>query len=118
MLRSSSRALFFASTAPTPVTDSLSRVETGARQVDRATQTMAEILASVRKVSDLMGEIAAASEEQSRGIEQVNQAVTQMDEVTQQNAALVEQASVATLSPKEQAGQLEAAVSIFRVRVA
>lgn len=100
------------------ITDSLSRVETGARQVDRATQTMAEILTSVRKVSDLMGEIAVASEEQSKGIEQVNSAVTQMDRVTQQNAALVEQASAAALSLEEQAGQLESAVSVFRVRTA
>ncbi|MBV8627415.1 MAG: Tar ligand binding domain-containing protein, partial [Paraburkholderia sp.] len=80
------------------ITDSLGRVETGARQADRATQSMAEILASVRKVSDLMGQIAAASEEQSKGIEQVNTAVVQMDQVTQQNAALVEQASAAALS--------------------
>ena len=77
------------------ITDSLKRVETGATQVDRATETMTDILASVRKVHDLMGEITAASEEQSKGIEQVNQAVAQMDQVTQQNAALVEQASAA-----------------------
>ncbi|MGF6905045.1 methyl-accepting chemotaxis protein [Paraburkholderia sp. GAS348] len=97
------------------ITDSLTRVETGARQADRSTGTMADILASVRKVSDLMGEIAAASEEQSKGIEQVNSAVVQMDQVTQQNAALVEQASAAALSLKEQAGQLDSAVSVFRV---
>ncbi|CAB3806230.1 Methyl-accepting chemotaxis protein I [Paraburkholderia ultramafica] len=100
------------------IADSLTRVETGARQVDRATQTMADILASVRKVSDLMGEIAAASEEQSKGIEQVNQAVAQMDQVTQQNAALVEQASASALSLKEQAGQLETTVSVFRLQAA
>lgn len=98
------------------ITDSLSRVETGVRQVDRATQSMTEILSSVRKVSALMGEIAAASEEQSKGIEQVNVAVAQMDQVTQQNAALVEQASAAALSLTEQASQLESAVSAFRVR--
>jgi methyl-accepting chemotaxis protein len=100
------------------ITDSLSRVETGARQVDRASQAMEEIRASVKKVSNLMGEIAAASDEQSKGIEQVNVAVTQMDQVTQQNAALVEQASAAALSLKEQAGQLETTVSVFRVRSA
>ncbi|CAD6537753.1 Methyl-accepting chemotaxis protein III [Paraburkholderia kirstenboschensis] len=100
------------------ITDSLRRVETGARQVDRASQAMAEIRASVQKVSDLMGEIAAASDEQSKGIEQVNVAVAQMDQVTQQNAALVEQASAAALSLKEQAGQLETTVSVFRVRAA
>ncbi|MEM5342888.1 methyl-accepting chemotaxis protein [Paraburkholderia azotifigens] len=98
------------------ITDSLSRVETGARQVDRASQAMAEIDASVKKVSDLMGEISAASDEQSKGIEQINVAVAQMDQVTQQNAALVEQASAAALSLEERAGQLEAAVSMFRVR--
>ena len=97
------------------ITDSLRRVETGARQVDRATGTMADILTSVQRVHVLMGEIAAASDEQSRGIEQVNQAVTQMDQVTQQNAALVQQASAAALSLKEQAGQLEATVSVFRI---
>jgi methyl-accepting chemotaxis protein len=97
------------------ITDSLSRVETGAQQADRATRTMAEILTSVRRVSDLIGEIAAASEEQSKGIEQVNRAVAQMDQVTQQNAALVEQASAAALSLKERAGQLETTVSVFRV---
>ena len=100
------------------ITDSLKRVETGVRQVDLATGTMTEILASVRRVNDLMGEITAASEEQSKGIEQVNQAVAQMDRVTQQNAALVEQASAAALSLEEQAGQLEATVSVFRVGAA
>ncbi|MFC5430788.1 methyl-accepting chemotaxis protein [Paraburkholderia denitrificans] len=100
------------------ITDSLKRVETGARQIDRATETMTEILASVRSVSDLMGEITAASQEQSKGIEQVNQAVAQMDQVTQQNAALVEEASAAALSLKEQAEQLETAISVFRVGAA
>ncbi|WP_116136503.1 methyl-accepting chemotaxis protein [Trinickia diaoshuihuensis] len=98
------------------ITDSLAHVESGARQADRATQSMADILASVRNVSDLMGEIAAASEEQSKGIEQVNSAVVQMDQVTQQNAALVEQASAAAMSLKEQAEQLESVVSVFRIR--
>jgi len=69
----------------------------------------------VRKVSDLMGEIAAASEEQSKGIEEVNTAVVQMDQVTQQNAALVEQASAAALSLKQQAGQLKTVVSASRI---
>jgi methyl-accepting chemotaxis protein-1 (serine sensor receptor) len=97
------------------IADSLSRVEIGVQQVDRTTQTMAEILVSVRKVSDLISEIAAASEEQSRGIQQVNRAMVQMDQVTQQNAALVEQASAAAMSLEQQAGQLETAVSVFRV---
>lgn len=98
------------------ITDSLAHVESGARQADRATQSMAEILASVRNVSGLMSEIAAASEEQSKGIEQVNSAVVQMDQVTQQNAALVEQASAAALSLTERAEQLESVVSVFRIR--
>jgi methyl-accepting chemotaxis protein len=66
-------------------------------------------------VSDIVGEIAAASEEQSRGIEQVNQAVGQMDEVTQQNAALVEQAAAAAQSLEEQAISLKHAVAVFKV---
>ncbi len=94
---------------------SLSRVSAGAQQVDDASQTMTQILDSVRKVSDLMSEIASASEEQSIGIEQINRAVAQMDQVTQQNAALVEQASAAALSLEAQAGDLETAVSVFRV---
>src|SRR5258708_18375949 len=68
---------------------------------------------AIKQVSDIVGEIAAASEEQSRGIEQINQAVTQMDEVTQQNAALVEQPAAASQSLEQQANQLEAAVSLF-----
>jgi len=97
------------------ITDSLSRVEAGAEQVGKASQVMGEILTSVNRVSDLMGEIAAASEEQSEGIEQVNRAITQMDQVTQQNAALVEQASAAALALKEQTVALKGAVSVFRV---
>ena len=90
-------------------------VETGARQVDRATGTMSEILIAVRRVQDLMEEISAASEEQSKGIEQVGQAVTQMDQVTQQNAALVEEATAAAHSLKQQSGKLDTTVSAFRV---
>ncbi|KAA0999151.1 hypothetical protein FVF58_42190 [Paraburkholderia panacisoli] len=97
------------------IADSVSRVESGARQVHRATETMIAILREVRRVSDLMSEIAAASDEQSKGIEQVNQAVTQMDQVTQQNAALVEQAAAAALSLKEQTGYLHGAVSAFKL---
>src|SRR5258708_11677841 len=70
---------------------------------------------AIKQVSDIVGEIAAASEEQSRGIEQVNQAVSQMDEVTQQNAALVEQAAAASQSLEQQATQLKDAVSVFKV---
>ncbi|MGF6767563.1 methyl-accepting chemotaxis protein-1 (serine sensor receptor) [Paraburkholderia sp. GAS199] len=96
-------------------TDSLTRVSSGTELVKDASDTMQQILDSVRKVSDLMGEIATASEEQSVGIEQINRAVAQMDQVTQQNAALVEQASAAALSLESQAGELESAVSVFRL---
>lgn len=97
------------------ITDSLKRVEAGARQADSAIATMEAILDSIRKASALMSEIASASEAQSKDIEQVNRAVSEMDHVTQQNAALVEQASAAALSMKEQAGQLDNAVSVFVV---
>ena len=78
----------------------------GSQQVERAGATMQEIVASVKRVTDIMGEISAASEEQSSGIDQVNRAVSQMDEVTQQNAALVEEAAAAAGSLQEQAQRL------------
>jgi uncharacterized phage infection (PIP) family protein YhgE len=76
---------------------------------------MGEIVTSVKRVTDIMSEIAAASQEQSAGIEQVNQAITQMDDVTQQNAALVEQAAAAAQSLEEQASALTQAVSVFKL---
>ncbi|UYC10307.1 methyl-accepting chemotaxis protein [Xanthomonas sp. CFBP 8445] len=94
---------------------SVGQVANGSTLVRQAGQTMTEIVASVQRVTDIMGEIAAASQEQSAGIEQVNQTVTQMDETTQQNAALVEEATAAARSMEEQAGQLIESVSIFRV---
>ena len=100
----------------TLIEDSVSKVATGSQQVERAGNTMQEIVASVKRVTDIMGEISAASEEQSNGIDQVNRAVSQMDEVTQQNAALVEQAAAAAGSLEEQAGQLSKAVSVFKLR--
>ncbi|CAG9233566.1 Methyl-accepting chemotaxis serine transducer [Paraburkholderia tropica] len=96
------------------ITDSLARVESGAQQVEKASGVMAEILASVNKVNDLMGEISAASTEQSTGIEQVSRSVAQMDQVTQQNAALVEEASAAALSLEDQTRVLKDAVAVFR----
>jgi len=83
--------------------------------VEAAGQTMQEIVASVRRVSDIIGEIAAASQEQSSGIDQVNKAVSQMDEVTQQNAALVEEAAAAAGALQSQAKSLAEAVNVFRV---
>ncbi|RIQ47777.1 chemotaxis protein, partial [Bordetella avium] len=70
---------------------------------------------SVKRVTDIMGEISAASDEQSSGIEQVNRAVTQMDEVTQQNAALVEESAAAAASLQEQAQRLAEAVAVFKI---
>ena len=97
--------------------DSVERVRTGASHVQEAGTKMAEITHEIRRVTDIMGEITAASREQSKGIGQVNQAVTQMDEVTQQNAALVEEAAAAASSLESQARDLKAAVSIFRLAV-
>ena len=79
---------------------------------------MGEVVASVQRVTDIMAEISAASQEQSSGIEQVNRAVVQMDETTQQNAALVEEASAAARSMEEQANLLAEAVSVFRISAA
>ena len=95
--------------------DSVDKVQSGSALVGRAGTTMDEIVQAVRRVTDIMGEISAASEEQSGGIEQVNRAVVQMDEVTQQNAALVEQAAAAAASLEQQAEQLDVAVAVFRV---
>ncbi|KCB24406.1 methyl-accepting chemotaxis protein signaling domain protein [Bordetella hinzii OH87 BAL007II] len=99
----------------TLIEDSVGKVAAGSQQVERAGSTMQEIVASVKRVTDIMGEISAASEEQSSGIEQVNRAVTQMDEVTQQNAALVEEAAAAAGSLQEQARQLAEAVAVFKL---
>ncbi|SAI71243.1 methyl-accepting chemotaxis protein (pseudogene) [Bordetella ansorpii] len=97
------------------IEDSVSKVDTGSQQVERAGVTMQEMLGSSRRVTDIMGEISAASEEQSGGIDQVNRAVSQMDEVTQQNAALVEEAAAAAGSLQEQAQRLAEAVAVFRI---
>jgi methyl-accepting chemotaxis protein-1 (serine sensor receptor) len=95
--------------------DSVDKVQSGSALVGRAGTTMDEIVQAVRRVTDIMGEISAASEEQSGGIEQVNRAVVQMDEVTQQNAALVEQAAAAAASLEEQTRQLQAVVNGWKV---
>jgi len=102
----------------TLIGDSVDKVGTGAKLVDQAGATMTEIVSSVKRVTDIMSEIAAASAEQSAGIEQVNQAITQMDEVTQQNAALVEEAAAAAESLEEQTRGLLEAVSIFKLESA
>ncbi|WP_305854731.1 methyl-accepting chemotaxis protein [Caballeronia sp. Sq4a] len=91
-----------------------SRVQAGTELVARAGDTMQRVSTAIKRVTDIMGEIASASNEQSRGIEQVNQAISQMDEVTQQNAALVEEAAAAAGSMEDQAKHLTAAVAVFR----
>ena len=95
--------------------ESVSNVNAGAALVDKAGATMNEIVASVTRVTDIMGEIMAAGDEQSAGIDQINQAVAQMDQVTQQNAALVEEATAAAAAMQEQAGALDRVVGVFRV---
>ncbi|WP_175761210.1 methyl-accepting chemotaxis protein [Burkholderia anthina] len=97
------------------IVDSVERVRNGSMLVGQAGTTMGEILQAVARVTDIMGEIAAASEEQASGITQVGRAVTQMDQVTQQNAALVEEAAAAAALLQEQAGRLRDAVGAFRV---
>jgi len=99
----------------TLITDSVSQVEGGTKLAQQAGATMEEVVASVRRVTDMMGEISSASAEQSAGIGQVNQAITQMDQVTQQNAALVEQAAAAAGALQEQAQHLLTAVQVFRM---
>jgi methyl-accepting chemotaxis protein len=97
------------------ITDSVAKVESGSQLVAQAGKTMDQIVSSVKRVTDIMGEIAAATQDQTAGIEQVNQAVVQMDETTQQNAALVEQAAAAAESMKEQAETLTRAVAVFKL---
>jgi methyl-accepting chemotaxis protein len=97
------------------ISDSVEKVEGGTKLVEEAGKTMEEIVTSVKRVTDIMGEIASASAEQSSGIDQVNVAITQMDEVTQQNAALVEQAAAAATSLEEQAQGLSESVSVFKL---
>jgi methyl-accepting chemotaxis protein len=95
--------------------DSVGKVEDGSRLVADAGSTMQEIVASVRRVADIMAEISSASREQTMGIDQINGAVAQMDQVTQQNAALVEEAAAASESMQEEAARLAEVVSVFRL---
>ncbi|WP_437613924.1 methyl-accepting chemotaxis protein [Erwinia sp. V71] len=97
------------------ISESVNLIGQGSTQVGQAGNTMSEIVDAVRRVTDIMAEIAAASDEQSRGIEQVSQAVTEMDNVTQQNASLVEEASAAASSLEEQAARLTQVVAAFRL---
>ena len=99
----------------TLISDSVGRVEQGSALVDRVGATMKEVVDSIRRVTDIMGEISAASTEQSQGVAQVGEAVTNMDQVTQQNAALVEQMAAAASSLKGQSEELVQTVAVFKL---
>ena len=100
------------------ISDSVEKVDAGGKLVDQAGNTMDEIVTAVTQVADIMREITAASEAQSADIEEVNRAIAQMDEMTQQNAALVEQAAAAAQSMQDQATALEKAVAVFKMDAA
>jgi Methyl-accepting chemotaxis protein len=97
------------------IDDSGERVSAGSQLVNEAGSTMAEIVNAVTRVTDIMGEIASASDEQSRGIDQVGQAVAEMDRVTQQNASLVEESAAAAAALEDQAARLNEAVAVFKI---
>ena len=98
------------------IEDSVNRVDLGSTLVESAGETMDEIVNAVTRVTDIMGEIASASDEQSRGIDQVGLAVAEMDRVTQQNASLVEESAAAAAALEEQASRLTQAVAVFRIQ--
>ncbi|MNB93651.1 Methyl-accepting chemotaxis protein II [compost metagenome] len=110
-----SRSANAAKEIKTLIQDSVSRVDTGSVLVESAGETMNDIVNAVTRVTDIMGEIASASDEQSRGIDQVALAVSEMDRVTQQNAALVQESATAAAALEEQASLLKMAVSAFRL---
>ena len=99
----------------TLIGDSVDKVQSGAKLVDQAGTTMGEIVVSISRVTDVMAEIRAASAEQTSGIEQINQAIAEMDNVTQQNAALVEQAAAAAESLQDQTANLSQVVAAFHL---
>ena len=100
------------------IEDSVNRVDMGSVLVESAGETMGDIVNAVTRVTDIMGEIASASDEQSRGIDQVGQAVAEMDRVTQQNASLVEESASAAAALEEQASMLTQSVAVFRLKAA
>ncbi|WP_455815326.1 methyl-accepting chemotaxis protein [Pseudomonas graminis] len=99
----------------TLIEDSVNRVDAGSQQVATAGETMTDIVGAVVRVTDIMGEISSASDEQSRGIDQIGLAVTEMDRVTQQNASLVQESAAASASLEEQASLLSQAVAVFKI---
>ncbi|MEB0137464.1 MULTISPECIES: methyl-accepting chemotaxis protein [unclassified Undibacterium] len=112
------RSALAAKEIKTLIDDSVEKVEVGSRLVSQAGQTMQSVVSSIQSVTDIMAEISAANHEQSSGIEQINQAITQMDEVTQQNAALVEQAAAAAAALETEAGSLSQVVAVFHIGAA
>ncbi|MGP9764778.1 methyl-accepting chemotaxis protein [Halomonas sp. AOP13-D3-9] len=110
-----SRSADAAKEIKTLIDASVTQIQQGSTLVEQAGTTMSDVVTAVRRVTDIMDEISAASQEQSDGIEQVSQAVGQMDQVTQQNAALVQQATAAAASLEEQANRLEQAVAVFKL---
>jgi methyl-accepting chemotaxis protein len=97
------------------ISQSTGEVKSGAELVKGAGKTLDDILTSVKRVADIVGEIASASSEQAAGIDQVNQAITQMDEMTQQNAALVEESTAAAHSLEEQSRELNRLMGFFKI---
>ncbi|MEG1454783.1 MAG: methyl-accepting chemotaxis protein, partial [Comamonas sp.] len=97
------------------ITASVQRVEEGTELVDKAGATMIEVVGAIRRVTDIMGEISSASSEQSTGVAQVGEAITQLDQATQQNAALVEEMAAAAGSLSQQANALVGAVEVFKL---
>ncbi len=97
------------------ISDSVRRVDSGAKLVQRAGETMSDIVSSISRVTTLVGEIASLSREQASGINGVSRAISQMDQVTQQNAALVDQAAFSTANLEAQAGELLESVSLFNL---
>jgi len=110
-----SRSADAAKEIKTLIEGAVAQIQDGSTLAERAGATMEEVVGAVRRVTDIMDEISAASQEQSQGIDQVSQAVGQMDQVTQQNAALVQEASAAAASLEEQANHMEQAISKFRL---
>ncbi|MCW5263286.1 methyl-accepting chemotaxis protein [Verminephrobacter eiseniae] len=102
----------------TLIDNSVAQVAHGSTLVDKAGVSMTEVVAAIRRVTDIIGEVSAASDEQSQGVAQVGEAIAQMDQVTQQNAALVEQSAAAANSLHAQAQQLQQAVSVFKLAAA
>ena len=115
MVMTDSQSASAAKEIKTLISDTVEKVATGARKVDEAGKTIDEVVVSVRKVSDVINEISAASHEQSAGIDQIHEAINHMDETTQQNSSLVEEAAAASQSLNDQATNLRQLVTSFKL---